>query len=124
VDLQQVQADERRIKLQGRVVLWVAMAIMVSTRLWLGAVISQQRDGHLIDSLAVLVRRWAQNVALYITFDGFAAYRDAFERAFADKGRGLWGRTVNCVWPCLTLAQVVKHKANGSLRIARYVLRG
>ena len=71
-----------------------------------------------------LVRRWAQKVALYITFDGLAAYRDAFERAFSDKGRGLWDRTVNCVWPCLTLAQVVKHQANGSFRIARYVLRG
>jgi len=124
LDLQQVQADELRIKLQSQVVLWVAMAIMVSTRLWLGAVVSEQRDSHLISNLAVLVRRWAQKVAVYITFDGFAAYRDAFERAFSDKGRGLWGRTVNCVWPCLTLAQVVKHKANGSFQIARYVLRG
>ncbi len=124
LDLQQVQADELRIKLQERVVLWVAMAIMVSTRLWLGAVVSQQRDRHLIGALAVLVRRWARKVALYITFDGLASYRDAFERAFTDKGRGLWGRTVNCVWPCLTLAQVIKHKANGSFRIARYVLRG
>jgi len=124
LDLQQVQADELRIKLQGRVVLWVAMAVMVSTRLWLGAVVSQQRDSQLIGKVAVLVRRWAHKVALYITFDGLAAYRDAFERAFSDKGRGLWGRTVNCVWSCLTLAQVVKHKANGSFKIDRYVLRG
>jgi transposase-like protein len=124
LDLQQVQADEMRIKLQGRVVLWVAMAIMVSTRLWLGAVVSEHRDGQLIGNLAALVRRWAQKVAVYITFDGFSAYRDAFERAFSDRGLGLWGRTVNCVWPCLTLAQVVKHKVNGSFQIARYVLRG
>ncbi len=55
VDLQQVQADELRVKLQGRGVLWVAMAIMVSTRLWLGAVICPQRDRHLIDNLAGLV---------------------------------------------------------------------
>jgi hypothetical protein len=124
LDLQQVQADEMRIKLQGQVVLWVAMAIMVSTRLWLGAIVSPRRDRDLIGNLAALVRCWARKVALYITFDGFAAYRDAFERAFSDKGRGLWGRTVHCVWPCLTLAQVVKHTANGSFRIARYVLRG
>jgi transposase-like protein len=124
LDLQQVQADEMQIKLQGRVVLWVAMAIMVSTRLWLGAVVSPQRDRDLIGNLAALVRRWAQKVGLYITFDGFAAYRDAFERAFSDKGPGLWGRTVNCVWSCLTLAQVVKHKANGTFQITRYVLRG
>jgi hypothetical protein len=28
------------------------------------------------------------------------------------------------VWSCLTLAQVVKHKAKGKFHIARYVLRG
>lgn len=119
-----MQADEMRIKLQGQAVLWVAMAIMVSTRLWLGAVVSAQRDSQLIGRLAVLVRHWAQKVALYITFDGLAAYRDAFEWAFSDKGPGLWGRVVNCVWSCLTLAQVVKHKANGTFQITRYVLRG
>jgi hypothetical protein len=53
-----------------------------------------------------------------------AAYRDAFEQAFSDQDKGLWGRTVNCVWPCLTLAQVVKHKAKSSFPVARYVLRG
>jgi hypothetical protein len=124
LDLQQVQADEMRLKLQGQVVLWVAMAIMVGTRLWLGAVVSPQRDAALVGSLAALVRRWARKVALYITFDGFAAYRDAFERAFADRGVGLRGRTVNCVWSCLTLAQVVKHHANGTFSLTRSVLRG
>jgi hypothetical protein len=124
LDLQQVQADEMRIKLQGQQVLWVAMALMVGTRLWLGAVVSPKRDAALIGSLAALVRRWAQKVALYITFDGFAAYRDAFERAFSDRGVGLRGRTVNCVWACLTLAQVVKHKVAGQLRLERFVLRG
>lgn len=58
---------------------------MVSTRLWLGAVVSQNRDRDLIRGLAELVRRWAKQAALYITFDGFAAYRDAFERAFREK---------------------------------------
>ena len=112
------------IKLQGNVVLWVAMAIMVSTRLWLGAVVSRRRDQQLIGNLAALVRSWACQVALLITFDGFAAYREAFERVFSDRRRGLRGRTVRCVWPCLTLAQVVKHNANGTLQLARYVLRG
>jgi hypothetical protein len=124
LELQQVQADEMRIKLQGHGVLWVAMAIMVSTRLWLGAMVSEQRDSQLIGKLAALVRCWARKVALYITFDGFAAYRDAFERVFSDKGPGLWGRTVKCVWPCLILAQVVKHTANGAFRLTRSVLRG
>lgn len=125
LDLQQVQADEMRIKLQGQAPLWVAMAIMVSTRLWLGAVVSVKRDRALIGSLAALVRRWAKKVALYITFDGFAAYRDAFEHALSDKGPGRRGRRlVNCVWSCLTLAQVVKHTAKDAFHIARYILRG
>lgn len=124
LDLQQVQADEMRIKLQGHKVLWVAMAIMVSTRLWLGAVISPRRDRTLIGQLAVMVRRWAQPLALLITFDGFAAYQDAFERAFSDKAKGMWGRRVQCVWSCLILAQVVKHKVAGKFSIARYLLRG
>jgi hypothetical protein len=42
LELRQVQADELRIRyrLEGRMVLRVAMAVMVSTRLWLGAVVS------------------------------------------------------------------------------------
>jgi len=125
LELDHVQADEMCIKLQGQRVLWVAMAIMVSSRLWLGAVVSVHRDSDLISRLAKLVRRWAQKVALFIAFDGLAAYPDAFEKAFSDRGMGSWGRTVKAVvWDCLSLAQVVKHKANGQFRIARYVLRG
>lgn len=37
--LANVQADELRVKAQGSIV-WLAMAIMVSTRLWLGGAIS------------------------------------------------------------------------------------
>ena len=124
LDLQAVQADEMRIKLQGQTVVWVAMAMMVATRLWLGAVISATRDRKLIESLAQLVRAWAKKVVLYITFDGFGPYRDAFERAFSDKATGRRGRRlVNCVWSCLTLASVVKH-THGSFHIQRYILRG
>ena len=42
-DLGQVQADDIRVKMQGFMV-WMAMAIQVETRLWLGGVVSQQRD--------------------------------------------------------------------------------
>ena len=125
LNLQQVQADEMRIKLQGGKVLWVAMAIMVGTRLWLGAVVSAQRDSRLISRLAHLVRRWAQRLALLIVFDGFAAYQDAFEQAFSDKQPPrTGGRARHCVWALLTLAQVVKHKTQSTFQIARYVLRG
>ncbi|MHB8628662.1 MAG: IS1 family transposase [Aggregatilineales bacterium] len=124
LDLQQVQADEMRIKLQAKQVIWVAMALMVGTRLWLGATISAQRDKQLIDRLASLVRRWALRLPLFITFDGFGAYPKAFERAFSDKQKRPRGRPARGVWSCLTLAQVVKHKLDGHFRIDRYVLRG
>ena len=47
VDLQHVQADELWVKLVGRRV-WMALALAVPTRLWLGGVISPQRDQGLI----------------------------------------------------------------------------
>ena len=40
MDLGQVQADEVRVRLQGRLVIWMAMAIAVPSRLWLGGVCS------------------------------------------------------------------------------------
>ena len=48
MDLQQVQADELRVKAQGQV-LWMAMAICVTTRLWLGGVVSTTRDKALVN---------------------------------------------------------------------------
>src|SRR5207253_2081179 len=46
-DLGQVQADEIRVKKQGGVV-WMALAMMVATRLWLAGEVSEQRDMPLI----------------------------------------------------------------------------
>ena len=42
-DLGQVQADEIRVKKQGGIV-WMALAMMVKTRLWLGGEVSEQQD--------------------------------------------------------------------------------
>jgi len=124
LDLQQVQADEMRIKLQAKRVVWVAMALMVHTRLWLGATVSERRDKRLIGQLTALVRRWALHLPLFISFDGFGAYPAAFEWAFSDRQKRPHGRPTRVVWSCLTLAQVVKHKLDGFFRIDRYVLRG
>ena len=49
-DLGQVQADELRVKKQGGIV-WMALAMMVTTRLWLGGAVSEQRDLPLIRRL-------------------------------------------------------------------------
>jgi len=50
LDLQQVQADEIKVKRQDGH-FWMALAIMVSTRLWLGGVVSVHRDLNLIQAL-------------------------------------------------------------------------
>ena len=57
-DLGQVQADELWVKLQG-LKAWMAMALQVSTRLWLGGVISQHRDMALIVTLVQKIRACA-----------------------------------------------------------------
>lgn len=50
LDLVHVQADEIRVK--GRqMIVWMGLALMVSTRLWLGGVVSPTRDAKLADRL-------------------------------------------------------------------------
>jgi transposase-like protein len=55
VALLQVQADEIRVKAVGGV-FWLASAMEVRSRLGLGSVISQHRDGQLIGGLLIRVR--------------------------------------------------------------------
>jgi transposase-like protein len=57
-DLQQVQADEIKVKTQ-RGTFWMALAIWVPTRLWMGGVVSPKRDLELIQALADKVRNMA-----------------------------------------------------------------
>lgn len=80
-DLGQVQADEIRAKVQGGV-LWLAMAVAVPTRLWLGGVVSAQRDKHLIRHLTTLIAACARPGLLLISVDGLASYVDAMRHAF------------------------------------------
>src|SRR5260370_35592382 len=55
LDLQHVQADEIYVKCYQKVA-WMARAIMVQTRRWLGGVVSPTRDHKLTDRLLRLVR--------------------------------------------------------------------
>ena len=80
-DLGQVQADEIKAKMQGASV-WLAMAIMVSTRLWLGGVVGASRNQDLIAALVAKVRRMALCRPLLLAVDGLASYVSAFQSAF------------------------------------------
>ena len=51
-----VQADEVRVKLQGSCV-WMAMAVVATTHLWLGGVVSPRRTLALITALLTLIQR-------------------------------------------------------------------
>jgi hypothetical protein len=74
LDLVQVQADEIRVK--GRKMIgWMGLAMMVSTRLWLGGVVSLTRDRSLADRLLAQVRSCCQPLrALLVCTDGWNAY--------------------------------------------------
>ena len=107
-DLEHVQADEIRVKAQGQV-LWLAMALMVRTRLWLGGVISPQRDRHLIGRLAQQIRACALCRPLLICVDGLAAYVSALRNTFRSPlPTGRRGRPALISWPDLFIGQVVK----------------
>lgn len=55
LDLLHVQADEIRVK--GRsLIAWMGFSIMVSTRLWLGGIVSRTRDTALADRMMAQVR--------------------------------------------------------------------
>jgi transposase-like protein len=104
-----VQADELRIKKQGGVV-WIAMALAVTSRLWLGAVVQVSRDGGLAQRLARLVRRCVAPGPLVWSVDGWAPYVTAILRVFRDPApTGQRGRPPLRRWPDLALAQVIKH---------------
>src|SRR2546423_12264682 len=107
-DLGQVQADELRVKKQGGIV-WMALAMMVKTRLWLGGEVSEQRDLPLIRGLIERVRRCAAHRPLLFCIDGLCSYIRAIRETFRDPvptGKG--GRPRLRPWRHVLIAQVVK----------------
>jgi transposase-like protein len=110
-DLRQVQADELRVKKQGGIV-WMALAMMVKTRLWLGGEVSEQRDLPLIRRLIERVRRCAARRPLLVCTDGLVAYIRAIRDTFRDPVHtGQGGRPRLHPWRHICIAQVVKRYA-------------
>lgn len=107
-DLGQVQADEIRVKKQGGIV-WMALAMMVSTRLWLAGEVSEQRDMTLIRRLIERVRRCAAPRPLLVCTDGLVSYIRAIRETFRDPApTGKSGRPRLRPWRHVLIAQVVK----------------
>lgn len=124
-DLGQVQADEIRIKCQGGIV-WMAMALWVSTRLWLGGAVSACRDGNLIASLIEQVRRCALCRPLLFCIDGFVAYVSAIQAVFRTPVfTGKRGRPHLRMWDNICIVQVVKeHSAKRVVGVIRRITQG
>jgi transposase-like protein len=95
VDVRHARADGLRVKALGRR-LWMAMALAVPGRLWLGGVVSRRRDGQLIAAVVRMVRR--------------ASHVTAFARGFRHKlpRGGRPGRPRLLVEPGLLIGQVIQ----------------
>jgi transposase-like protein len=125
-DLQQVQADEIKVKIQ-KGTIWMALAIWVPTRLWLGGVISPKRDVDLIQALADKVRAMALCRPLLVAVDGLASYVSAFRNAFRSKLPRLEGELGRCklvAWQDIAIVQVVKQRVEGVLNVDRRIVQG
>ena len=107
-DLGQVQGDEIQVKVQGDIV-WMAMALQVSTRLWLGGVLSACRDTALITALMQKVRACALCRPLLFCIDGCHAYIKAIHSVFRERiHTGKVGNPRLRPWDGILMAQVVK----------------
>jgi hypothetical protein len=125
VDLQHVQADELWVKQVGGKV-WMALALAVPSRLWLGGVISRQRDLPLITRLVQRVLACAATRAILVCVDGLASYVTAFPQVFRQPIRtGRRGRPRLVLPVGFQLAQVVKHSAKRHvIGVTRRVIHG
>ena len=124
LNLEQVQVDEIRLKVQAGIV-WIGMALAVGTRLWLGAVCCPKRNRHLAHQIMTCVYNWAMKVPLVITFDGWSAYPKACQKVFREpllNGKRSAPRLLP--WSHLTLLQLVKSPKGQPFALQRWLLSG
>jgi transposase-like protein len=110
-DLGQVHADAIRVKTQGSLV-WMALAMMVKTRVWRGGEVSEQRDMPLMRRLIERVKRGAAPRPFLVCTDGLVSSIRARRETFREPGHtGQGGRPRLCPWRHIFIAQVVKRYA-------------
>jgi len=116
VRLGQVQADELWVRAVGaagtRRAVWLAMAISVTSRLWLGGVVGERRDQRLIHAVLTQVRACGSVSALLLCTDGLKSYPRQALRVFRQAVRtGQRGRPRLVVPDGVLVAQAVKRYA-------------
>jgi hypothetical protein len=124
VAAEHIQADELWAKMVGRKV-WMAMAMAVDSRLWLGGLISRRRDGALITAVVQGVRRCLARLAVLVCVDGLASYVSSFRKVFRHKVPTPRGRPALVVEPGLLIGQVIKRYCGRRLAaVVRRVVQG
>jgi transposase-like protein len=125
VELGQVQADELRVRVVGGV-MWLAGALEVKSRLWLGGVVSLSRDRDLIRALLSRVRTCGLVRAVLLCTDGLASYPKAAIHLFREPLRtGRAGRPRLILPEGVIIAQVIKRYARRRvIGVVRRVVRG
>lgn len=125
-DLKQVQADEIKVKTQ-KGTFWMALAIWVQPRLWIGGVVSSKRDLNLIQALVAKIKQMALCRPLLLAVDGLASYVSAFQNAFRSKlprSNGETGRCRLVAWQNIAIVQVVKQRMQAVLHVDRRIVQG
>jgi hypothetical protein len=125
LDLGQVQADELRVRVVGGVA-WLATALAVPTRLWLGGAVRARRDRLLLRALLGHVRRCAAGAAFLLCTDGPAAYATEAIRAFRRAVRtGRAGRPRLAPAADLLIGRAIKQYAKRRVvAVTREVVQG
>ena len=124
-ELAQVQADELRARAVGGV-LWLASALAVPSRLWLGGVVGAARDGAPIRALLERVRACGPVGAALLCTDGLASYPKQALRVFRTPQRtGRRGRPRRVLPDGLLVAQAIKRYVKRRVAaVERRVVRG
>ncbi len=116
-------SDKDEIKINH---MWMAMAMDVGTRLWLGGVVAVRRDQELISSLAHKVRACVKSWNFLLSVDGLSSYVSVFMSVFSwliFTGRS--GRPKRQTVPGLMIVQVIKEYAKGRVSgVVRRIVLG
>ena len=125
VPLAQVQADELRVRLVGGVV-WLASALSVSSRLWLGGAVRIRRERALIRSLLEGIRACGALDTLLLCTDGLSSYpKQALSVLREPLRTGKRGRPRLLLPESLMIAQAIKRYARRRvIGVVRRVVRG
>jgi hypothetical protein len=123
--LAHVQADELRVRVVGGVV-WLASALSVSSRLWLGGVVQIRRDRGLIRTLLQRVRACGAFEAHLLCTDGLSSYpKQALSVLREPLRTGKRGRPRLLLPEGFMVAQAVKRYARRRvIGVVRRIVRG